>query len=103
MCRSCRRAIGTIPTIHGGPDHRLGRAGHPGPRHQVVQDDPLASYLDGEVCGREGGVEYVCETILRGRRGELVYDIDRQLVREIDTQFGRDVQLTLDVELQKTN
>lgn len=68
---------------------------------ELFEDDPLASYLAGEVCGREGGVEYVCETLLRGRRGELVYDIDRQLIRETETEFGRDVQLTLDIELQK--
>lgn len=68
---------------------------------RLFEDDPLSSYLDDEVCGREDGVEYVCETILRGRRGEMVYDIDDQLVRETETQFGRDVQLTLDIELQK--
>jgi penicillin-binding protein 2 len=68
---------------------------------ELFEDDPQASYLSGEVCGREDGVEYVCETILRGRRGELVYDIDDQLVRQIETQFGRDVQLTLDIELQR--
>ena len=68
---------------------------------ELFEDDPLANYLAGEVCGREDGVEYVCETILRGRRGELVYDIDRQLIREIETEFGRDVQLTLDIKLQK--
>ncbi|MEN6428617.1 MAG: penicillin-binding transpeptidase domain-containing protein [Phycisphaerales bacterium] len=68
---------------------------------RLFQDDPLASYLSDEVCGREDGVEYVCESVLRGRRGELVYDIDDQLVRETETQFGRDVQLTLDIELQK--
>jgi len=63
--------------------------------------DPLAGYLAGEVCGREDGVEYVCESILRGRRGELVYDIDRQLVRQTETRFGQDVQLTLDINLQE--
>jgi len=68
---------------------------------ELFEDDPQASYLSGEVCGREDGVEYVCETLLRGRRGELVYDIDDQLVRQIETQFGRDVQLTLDIELQR--
>jgi penicillin-binding protein 2 len=68
---------------------------------ELFDDDPLASYLADEVCGREDGVEYVCESILRGRRGELVYDIDRQLVRETDTRFGGDVQLTLDIELQR--
>ena len=68
---------------------------------RLFADDPLARYLPGEVCGREDGVEYVCEKILRGRRGELVYDIDRQLVRQTETQFGRDVQVTLDIGLQK--
>ncbi|MGE5296091.1 MAG: peptidoglycan D,D-transpeptidase FtsI family protein [Solirubrobacterales bacterium] len=68
---------------------------------KLFEDDPLSSYRDDEVCGKEDGVEYVCESILRGRRGEMVYDIDRQLVRETETQFGRDVQLTLDIELQK--
>jgi penicillin-binding protein 2 len=67
----------------------------------LFADDSLSSYLDGEVCGREDGVEYVCEAILRGRRGELIYDIDRQLVSRTETQFGEDVRLTLDVELQK--
>jgi penicillin-binding protein 2 len=68
---------------------------------KLFADDPLASYLAGEVCGREDGVEYVCESILRGRRGELVYDIDRQLIRQTETQFGRDVRLTLDISLQE--
>jgi len=56
--------------------------------------------LSGEICGREDGVEYVCETILRGKRGEEVKDIDGQLTRT-DIQFGKDVTLTLDIELQQ--
>jgi len=68
---------------------------------RLFADDPLASYLAGDICGREDGVEYVCESILRGRRGEQVYDIDRQLIRETETQFGEDIQLTLDINLQK--
>ena len=69
---------------------------------ELFAEDRLASYLDDdEVCGREDGVEYVCEAILRGRRGEEVYDIDRELVNRIETQFGKDVALTLDIELQK--
>jgi len=68
---------------------------------RLFENDRLASYLDGEVCGREDGVEYICEAILRGRRGELIYDIDRQLIGQTETQFGKDVQLTLDIELQK--
>lgn len=68
---------------------------------ELFADDELLSYLDGEVCGREDGVEYVCETILRGRRGELSHDIDGQLTSRTDTQFGKDVKLTLDIELQQ--
>jgi len=66
----------------------------------LFEHDRLASYLEGEVCGRRPGVEYVCEPILRGRRGELVRDIDGQLVRSTETEFGQNVQLTLDIELQ---
>jgi len=68
---------------------------------QLFANDKLASYLGGEVCGREDGVEYVCESILRGKRGELAWDIDSQLVSQTETRFGKDVYLTLDIELQK--
>ena len=68
---------------------------------ELFADDELAGYLAGEVCGKEDGVEYVCESILRGKRGELVYDIDSQLVSRTETKFGKDVYLTLDIELQK--
>ena len=68
---------------------------------KLFTNDRLADYLEGEVCGREDGIEYVCERALRGRRGELVYDIDRQLATQVETQFGRDISLTLDIELQK--
>jgi cell division protein FtsI/penicillin-binding protein 2 len=68
---------------------------------ELFADDELQSYLEGEVCGREDGVEYVCETVLRGKRGELSHDIDGQLTSRTDTQFGKDVSLTLDIDLQK--
>jgi len=68
---------------------------------ELFEGDKLASYLEDELCGREDGVEYVCEAILRGRRGQLVYDIDRELISRTETQFGKDVQLTLDIELQQ--
>jgi len=68
---------------------------------ELFQNDKLASYLEDELCGREDGVEYACETVLRGRRGELVYDIDRKLLSRTETQFGQDVTLTLDIELQQ--
>ncbi|GAH73322.1 unnamed protein product, partial [marine sediment metagenome] len=68
---------------------------------QLFADDKLSRYLDDEVCGREDGVEYVCETILRGKRGKVVYDIDRELIGETKARFGKDVSLTLDIELQQ--
>ena len=68
---------------------------------QLLVDDKLSSYLSDEVCGREDGIEYVCEAVLRGRRGEEVYDIDLQLVSRTETEFGQDVSITLDIELQK--
>jgi penicillin-binding protein 2 len=66
----------------------------------LFKGDKLRSYLSGEVCGREDGVEYVCETVLRGRRGEMFYNIDGEPTK-IETQLGQDVQITLDIELQK--
>lgn len=64
-------------------------------------DDRLKRYLANDVCGREDGVEYVCEGLLRGKRGELVYDIDGNVIAELPTDFGDDVVLTLDMELTK--
>jgi penicillin-binding protein 2 len=68
---------------------------------QLFADDALSRYLDDEVCGREDGVEYACETILRGKRGKIVYDIDRELIDETKAQLGKDVSLTLDIGLQQ--
>jgi penicillin-binding protein 2 len=68
---------------------------------EVFAGDRLSSYLEDEVCGREDGVEYVCEAILRGRRGEFIYDIDKQLISRTEAQLGQDVRLTIDIELQK--
>jgi penicillin-binding protein 2 len=66
----------------------------------LFTDEPLLSYEQGEVAGYNG-VEYVCESILRGRRGEEVYDIDKELVDRTETQVGKDVRLSIDVVLQK--
>jgi penicillin-binding protein 2 len=80
----------------------IGWVGPPGQKDKdIFADDRLANYLDDELCGREDGVEYVCEPILRGKRGEIVYDIDRNLVRQTEAQFGQDIRLTIDIELQK--
>ncbi len=68
---------------------------------ELFAGDRLTSYLDDEVCGREDGVEYVCEPILRGKRGELIYDIDRQLISRTEAELGQDVRLTIDIDLQE--
>ena len=80
----------------------IGWVGRPQERDKkLFANDKLSSYLSDELCGREDGIEYVCETILRGKRGETVYDIDQQLISRTETQLGKDVFLTLDIELQK--
>jgi penicillin-binding protein 2 len=68
---------------------------------ELFADDALSRYLEDEVCGREDGVEYACETILRGKRGKIVYDIDRELIDKTNAQLGKDISLTLDIELQQ--
>jgi len=80
----------------------IGWVGKPQQRDkELFENDRLSSYLDDDVCGREDGIEYVCETILHGRRGEAVYNIDKELVKRTPTQFGDNVRLTLDAELQQ--
>ncbi|MBN1973617.1 MAG: hypothetical protein JW787_08250 [Sedimentisphaerales bacterium] len=66
----------------------------------LFEEDPLKCYMIDEVCGRDG-IEYVCEPILRGRRGEENSDIDRELISRTDPLDGGDVILTIDIELQK--
>jgi len=68
---------------------------------ELFADDELQSYLEGELCGREDGIEYVCEAVLRGSRGKLSLDIDGNLTSQIPQDFGDDVKLTLDIELQQ--
>ena len=67
----------------------------------LFQDDEFMRYLSDEDCGRLDGVEYACEPILRGRRGEVYSDIDQQFVNRTDPSFGQDVKLTIDIELQQ--
>lgn len=68
---------------------------------KLFEGDRLLSYLTHEISGRRPGAEFTCETILRGKRGEVLYDIDRKLQSRTETKFGRPVKLTLDIELQQ--
>lgn len=67
---------------------------------QYLANDPLASYKGQELAGFKG-VEWVCESYLRGRRGRIKYNKDGQLIEETLTRFGSDVKLTIDIELQR--
>jgi len=67
---------------------------------QLFAHDRLRRYLEDELSGKDG-VEKICEVVLRGKRGEVIYDIDSELVARSETQFGKDVTISLDIELQK--
>jgi len=67
---------------------------------QLFAQDRLRRYLDDELSGKDG-VEKVCEVVLRGKRGEVIYDIDSELVARSETQFGKDVTISLDIGLQR--
>lgn len=67
---------------------------------QLFADDRFTRYLSDDLGGREDGVEYACESVLRGKRGEAVYDANGHRIDGTEPQFGKDVQLTLDIELQ---
>ncbi|MBN1816504.1 MAG: hypothetical protein JW828_04035 [Sedimentisphaerales bacterium] len=81
----------------------LGWVGPAEPNENQAMDfdqDRYSRYLAGEVSGK-WGVERACEVILRGRRGEIQFNLDDDLVDFKQTLFGKDVHLTLDIELQK--
>lgn len=63
-------------------------------------EDESDRYMYGEAIGF-CGVEYICESHLRGSRGKVVYDIDRAVVSRTQTRYGNDVKLTIDIELQE--
>jgi penicillin-binding protein 2 len=67
---------------------------------QLFTDDQYLQYLDGEVIGK-AGVEQNCEVILRGRRGQVTYDRQKKELARTEPRFGRDVRLTIDIQLQE--
>lgn len=67
---------------------------------KLFEDDNYMSYKPGEVTGKFG-LEKVYEPVLRGRRGEVKYDVDGNEVERIEARYGGDVRLTIDIDLQK--
>ncbi len=63
-------------------------------------NDELSKYRLDDLSGLDG-IEYICEGILRGKRGRLTYNFDDQLIERTDSQFGEEIYLTLDIHLQQ--
>lgn len=67
----------------------------------VDSNDELTKYLPGDLAGR-GGVEALAESVLRGRRGRIIRRVsDDAELQRLDPVAGSDVQLTIDIELQR--
>ncbi len=69
--------------------------------NEIFEGDELLKYQPDELAGYQG-IEYVCEPLLRGRRGKLVYEKRQSEPVEQPREFGQDVKLTIDIELQQS-
>ena len=63
-------------------------------------EEYLRKYNLGEMIGKSG-LERIYEPVLRGRRGEIQKDIEGNVIKRIEPEYGKDVKLTLDIDLQK--
>jgi len=91
--------------------HLIGRLG-PVSRERLERtardQEPTAGYLVGDLVG-VSGVEKACEDLpgpgggagLRGRRGYRRVSYGGRVVEEVPARLGRDVHLTIDIELQR--
>ncbi|MBN1845653.1 MAG: hypothetical protein JW810_08225 [Sedimentisphaerales bacterium] len=70
------------------------------PPDQDPDDEALSQYRLGDRQG-EWGVEYLFETRLAGRRGWIRLDRDHQTLCQIPARMGREVRLTIDIELEQ--
>lgn len=99
---SVRRA--TVAGIDSRPVcHLLGRMGEVSARQMETdpaRDDERSRYLPGELVGTSG-VERAAERLLRGDRGMRQRDLDGRVIAQDDARDGRDVRLTIDLDLQR--
>jgi|GEM_PF-1227945 len=79
------------------PEHIL--HDYPGNKNKPTLEE-LADYYPGDRKG-DWAVECLFEERLRGRRGWVKYNIDRDRIDSITRQLGENVKLTIDIELQK--
>jgi len=80
--------------------HTIGWIGSASGAKDLFAEDKHRRYRAGELGGRDDGIEYVCEAVLRGSRGERYHDIDQNL-QQLKAEHGRHVQLTIDIRLQQ--
>lgn len=99
------RVVPSSRRVAHAPDalaHVLGRLGAASPEQiefDPLADDELRALARDDLCGISG-VERLAELTLRGTRGRVVEDFDRQTIEHTPPQPGRDVFLTIDAELQ---
>lgn len=72
---------------------------HSRPRHRPNATE-LSDYYIGDRCG-DWGIEQIFETHLRGSRGWLQENVDRRQGQRIDPIPGKNITITIDIELQK--
>lgn len=60
----------------------------------------LRKYRPGELIGK-AGLERIYEPVLRGRRGEVTYDLEGNVLHRKEPEYGKDIRLTIDIELQQ--
>ncbi len=73
------------------------------PERAEAISDRLLRYHPGDLLGKSG-VEKMCETQLRGRRGYQCYQRSgsgRNIVAESSAQHGEDIRLAVDLDLQQ--
>ena len=70
--------------------------------NELFSKDKYSRYLADELAGKFG-VELMCEPVLRGQRGTVTFSRNGEVIESLaaEPEFGRDVTLTLDIELQR--
>ncbi len=83
--------------------HLLGRLGAASEQHldqDPLKDDELHRLMPQDQVGISG-VERLCELTLRGTRGKVVEDFDRDVIERLEPRAGENVVLTIELDLQE--